>query len=197
MDARLLDILVCPICKANLEYRKASRNWCASPAGWLSRSATASRSCSRTRRARYPATRLSLTGSEPAAVTLPSRSSFPRVTRPPACRPSRCSISAASRWSCASPSAPAVGCRRGAGGHRPREVLAAAEQHGLRAADPAITQRHRSPGRGGRAARLERRDDRGQCPGRRAADRSGADRQHGRPTGGERCRHRHGGASGG
>ncbi len=24
MDARLLDILVCPICKANLEYRKAS-----------------------------------------------------------------------------------------------------------------------------------------------------------------------------
>jgi hypothetical protein len=23
MDARLLDILVCPICKANLEYRKA------------------------------------------------------------------------------------------------------------------------------------------------------------------------------
>lgn len=25
MDARLLDILVCPICKANLEYRKASQ----------------------------------------------------------------------------------------------------------------------------------------------------------------------------
>ena len=24
MDARLLDILVCPICKANLEYRKAN-----------------------------------------------------------------------------------------------------------------------------------------------------------------------------
>jgi uncharacterized protein YbaR (Trm112 family) len=24
MDARLLDILVCPICKANLEYRKES-----------------------------------------------------------------------------------------------------------------------------------------------------------------------------
>ncbi len=24
MDARLLDILVCPICKANLEYRKAA-----------------------------------------------------------------------------------------------------------------------------------------------------------------------------
>lgn len=24
MDARLLDILVCPVCKANLEYRKAS-----------------------------------------------------------------------------------------------------------------------------------------------------------------------------
>ena len=23
MDARLLDILVCPICKANLEYRKS------------------------------------------------------------------------------------------------------------------------------------------------------------------------------
>ncbi len=23
MDARLLDILVCPVCKANLEYRKA------------------------------------------------------------------------------------------------------------------------------------------------------------------------------
>lgn len=23
MDARLLDILVCPLCKANLEYRKA------------------------------------------------------------------------------------------------------------------------------------------------------------------------------
>jgi uncharacterized protein YbaR (Trm112 family) len=23
MDSRLLDILVCPICKANLEYRKA------------------------------------------------------------------------------------------------------------------------------------------------------------------------------
>jgi hypothetical protein len=23
MDARLLDILVCPICKANLDYRKA------------------------------------------------------------------------------------------------------------------------------------------------------------------------------
>jgi uncharacterized protein YbaR (Trm112 family) len=25
MDARLLDILVCPVCKANLEYRKAER----------------------------------------------------------------------------------------------------------------------------------------------------------------------------
>ena len=24
MDARLLDILVCPICKGNLEYRKAA-----------------------------------------------------------------------------------------------------------------------------------------------------------------------------
>jgi uncharacterized protein YbaR (Trm112 family) len=24
MDARLIDILVCPICKANLEYRKAA-----------------------------------------------------------------------------------------------------------------------------------------------------------------------------
>ena len=24
MDVRLLDILVCPICKANLEYRKAN-----------------------------------------------------------------------------------------------------------------------------------------------------------------------------
>jgi len=24
MDVRLLDILVCPICKANLEYRKAA-----------------------------------------------------------------------------------------------------------------------------------------------------------------------------
>lgn len=24
MDARLLDILVCPICKANLEYRKGA-----------------------------------------------------------------------------------------------------------------------------------------------------------------------------
>lgn len=24
MDARLLDILVCPICKANLEYRKTA-----------------------------------------------------------------------------------------------------------------------------------------------------------------------------
>ena len=24
MDTRLLDILVCPICKANLEYRKAA-----------------------------------------------------------------------------------------------------------------------------------------------------------------------------
>ena len=24
MDARLLDILVCPVCKANLEYRKAA-----------------------------------------------------------------------------------------------------------------------------------------------------------------------------
>ena len=24
MDSRLLDILVCPICKANLEYRKAA-----------------------------------------------------------------------------------------------------------------------------------------------------------------------------
>ncbi|MDR3221200.1 MAG: Trm112 family protein [Candidatus Accumulibacter sp.] len=24
MDARLLDILVCPICKANLDYRKAA-----------------------------------------------------------------------------------------------------------------------------------------------------------------------------
>jgi uncharacterized protein YbaR (Trm112 family) len=52
MDARLLDILVCPICKANLEYRKAQSNWCANPAGWLFRSATASRSCSRTKRVR-------------------------------------------------------------------------------------------------------------------------------------------------
>lgn len=25
MDARLLDILVCPICKGNLEYRKAQQ----------------------------------------------------------------------------------------------------------------------------------------------------------------------------
>ncbi len=24
MDARLLDILVCPVCKANLDYRKAA-----------------------------------------------------------------------------------------------------------------------------------------------------------------------------
>jgi len=31
MDARLLDILVCPICKANLEYRKAQAELRCSP----------------------------------------------------------------------------------------------------------------------------------------------------------------------
>lgn len=31
MDARLLDILVCPICKANLEYRKAERELVCKP----------------------------------------------------------------------------------------------------------------------------------------------------------------------
>lgn len=31
MDARLLDILVCPICKANLEYRKASQELVCQP----------------------------------------------------------------------------------------------------------------------------------------------------------------------
>ena len=31
MDARLLDILVCPICKANLEYRKAQSELACKP----------------------------------------------------------------------------------------------------------------------------------------------------------------------
>lgn len=31
MDARLLDILVCPICKANLEYRKADSEFVCKP----------------------------------------------------------------------------------------------------------------------------------------------------------------------
>jgi len=31
VDARLLDILVCPICKANLEYRKAQAELLCSP----------------------------------------------------------------------------------------------------------------------------------------------------------------------
>ena len=31
MDPRLLDILVCPICKANLEYRKAERELVCKP----------------------------------------------------------------------------------------------------------------------------------------------------------------------
>jgi uncharacterized protein YbaR (Trm112 family) len=31
MDARLLDILVCPLCKASLEYRKAARELVCKP----------------------------------------------------------------------------------------------------------------------------------------------------------------------
>ena len=31
MDARLLEILVCPICKANLEYRKAEQELVCEP----------------------------------------------------------------------------------------------------------------------------------------------------------------------
>jgi uncharacterized protein YbaR (Trm112 family) len=31
MDARLLDILVCPICKSNLEYRKAEQELVCKP----------------------------------------------------------------------------------------------------------------------------------------------------------------------
>ncbi|MDD2663901.1 MAG: Trm112 family protein [Dechloromonas sp.] len=31
MDARLLDILVCPICKGNLDYRKADRELVCKP----------------------------------------------------------------------------------------------------------------------------------------------------------------------
>ena len=31
MDPRLLDILVCPICKANLEYRKAEKELVCKP----------------------------------------------------------------------------------------------------------------------------------------------------------------------
>ena len=31
MDARLLDILVCPICKSNLEYRKAEKELVCKP----------------------------------------------------------------------------------------------------------------------------------------------------------------------
>ena len=31
MDARLLDILVCPICKANLEFRKAEQELVCKP----------------------------------------------------------------------------------------------------------------------------------------------------------------------
>lgn len=31
MDARLLDILVCPICKANLEYHKAEQELVCKP----------------------------------------------------------------------------------------------------------------------------------------------------------------------
>jgi hypothetical protein len=31
MDARLLDILVCPICKANLEHRKADQELVCKP----------------------------------------------------------------------------------------------------------------------------------------------------------------------
>jgi uncharacterized protein YbaR (Trm112 family) len=31
MDARLLDILVCPVCKANLEYRKAAQELVCKP----------------------------------------------------------------------------------------------------------------------------------------------------------------------
>ena len=31
MDARLLDILVCPICKSNLEYRKAEKELICKP----------------------------------------------------------------------------------------------------------------------------------------------------------------------
>ena len=31
MDARLLDILVCPVCKANLEYRKSAQELVCKP----------------------------------------------------------------------------------------------------------------------------------------------------------------------
>lgn len=31
MDARLLDILVCPVCKANLEYRKGQQELVCKP----------------------------------------------------------------------------------------------------------------------------------------------------------------------
>ena len=31
MDARLLDILVCPVCKANLEYRKEASEFVCKP----------------------------------------------------------------------------------------------------------------------------------------------------------------------
>ncbi|WP_153109328.1 Trm112 family protein [Propionivibrio limicola] len=31
MDARLLDILVCPVCKASLEYRKAEQELVCNP----------------------------------------------------------------------------------------------------------------------------------------------------------------------
>jgi uncharacterized protein YbaR (Trm112 family) len=53
VDQRLLDILVCPQCKGELDYRPERTSWCVAPAGCATKSVTGSPSCWSTRPGRY------------------------------------------------------------------------------------------------------------------------------------------------
>ncbi len=52
-DPKLLELLVCPLTRTLLEYDAAGRSWSRAPPSSPIRSATASRSCCRRRRARW------------------------------------------------------------------------------------------------------------------------------------------------
>ena len=121
MDAKLLEILVCPVTKGPLIYDRERQEL-------VSRSARLAypirdgipvmledeaRKLTPEREWRRCTGRRSMT--EPC-----SPSSFPPASRPRACRASRSRTSRASRWWCASPRTRATAAPRGRGGHRRR-----------------------------------------------------------------------------
>jgi 3-deoxy-manno-octulosonate cytidylyltransferase (CMP-KDO synthetase) len=108
-------------------------------------------------------------------VVIPARYASTRLPASP------CSILAASRWSCASPSVALVGCRRNLGGHRSPGSPGRGRGHGLRVlmTRPIIRRVPTAWPRWSRLRGWSDDTDHRQCAGRRAADRPGADRPDG------------------